>query len=118
MKKLYVCGSFRFQREMEDLERKLEENDIAYIAAKSKDSLGILGCLRRIDDSDVVYVVNPDGYVGKSVSVDIGYAYAKNKRIYVMWPINDPPVANLMSGVTTPDQLIDLLRTNFPDEKR
>jgi hypothetical protein len=78
VKKLYICGSFRFQREMDDLERKLQEKDIAYIVAKSKDSQGILGCFRRIDESEVVYIMNPEGYVGKSVSVDIGYAYAKN----------------------------------------
>ena len=118
MKKLYVCGSFRFQREMDYLKRKLGENDIANIAAKSKDSNGILACLRRIDDSDVVYIVNPDGYIGRSVSVDIGYAYAKNKRVYAMCPINDPPVGNLISGVMTPDELIDLLRTDLPDKKR
>jgi len=38
--------------------------------------------LKKINDADVVYIVNPEGYVGKSVPVDIGYAYAKNKSIY------------------------------------
>ncbi len=118
MKKLYVCGSFKFYREMECLGRELREKNIPYEISESKDSRGILGCLQKIDDSDVIYIVNPDGYVGKSVSVDMGYAYAKNKRIYVMCPINDPPVANLISGVLTPAELIDLLRTNLPDMKR
>jgi hypothetical protein len=118
LKKLYLCGSFRFQREMDDLERKLQEEDIVYIVAKSKDSHGILGCLGRIDDSDVVYIVNPDGYVGKSVSVDIGYAYAKNKQIYARCPVDDPPVENLISGIMTPDALIDFLKADLPDKKR
>jgi hypothetical protein len=48
------------------------------------DSRGILGCLKKIDDADVVYAVNPGGYIGKSVSVDVGYAYARNKSIYAM----------------------------------
>ncbi len=118
VKKLYVCGSFRFQCEKDDLKRKLQEKDIACSVAKSKDIHGILACLRRIDDSDVIYIVNPDGYVGKSVSVDIGYAYAKNKRIYAMRPIDDPPVENLVSGIMTPDALIDLLKADLPDRKR
>ena len=118
MKKLYLCGSFRFQREMEYLGHKLAEKNIAYEMPKNRDSYGILGCLRKIDDSDMIYIVNPGGYVGKSVSVDIGYAYAKNKRIYAMCPINDPPVANLISGVMTPDAVTDLLGMDLPDRKR
>lgn len=109
MKKLYVCGSYRFEREMENLVRKLGERNIAYKISK-KNNRGILGCLRKIDTSDVVYVVNPEGCIGKSVSVDLGYAYAKNKRIYAMCPITDPPVADLISGVVTPDALIDLIK--------
>jgi hypothetical protein len=56
--------------------------------------------------------------VGRSVSVDIGYAYAKNKRICAMCPINDPPVANLISGIMTPDALTNLLKADLPDRKR
>jgi hypothetical protein len=103
---------------MEYLAHKLGENDIEYEMSESKDSRGILGCLQKIDDSDMVYIVNPDGYVGRSVSVDIGYAYAKNKRIYAMCPINDPPVENLTSGIMMSDALIDLLKSNLPDRKR
>jgi hypothetical protein len=117
VKKLYVCASFRFQQEIDSLERKLQENDIAYVIVKSKDNQGILRCLKRIDDSDIVYVLNPEGYVGKSVSIDIGYACAKDKQIYAMCPIDDPPVGNLISGIMTPDALIDLLKADLPDRK-
>ena len=118
LKKLYLCGSFKFHREMECLTHELGEKNIAYEISESKDSRGILGCLQKIDDSDVIYIVNPDGYVGRSVSVDIGYAYAKNKRMYAMYPISDPPVADLISGVMTPDELVELLRTDLLDKKR
>ncbi len=103
---------------MDDLEHRLQEMNIVYIVAKDEDRRGILGCLRRIDESDVVYIMNPEGYVGKSVSVDIGYAYAKNKQIYAMYLIDDPPVENLINGIVTPDALIDLLKADFPDGKR
>jgi nucleoside 2-deoxyribosyltransferase len=109
MKKLYVCGSFRFTHDMDALERELKEERIQFQISKKTDSRGIQACLKKIDDADVVYVVNPRGYIGKSVSVDIGYAYAKNKAIYVMHGVDDPPVMNLISGVLSPKALIDFL---------
>jgi nucleoside 2-deoxyribosyltransferase len=95
---------------MEDLERTFKENDIKCQMPKEIDGHGILGCLKKIDDADIVYIVNPKGYVGKSVSVDIGYAYAKNKSIYAMHPVDDPPVMNLINGVLSPKALVDFLK--------
>lgn len=78
--------------------------------SKKMDSRGIQGCLNRIDDADVVYVVNPEGYVGKSACIDIGYARAKNKPTYVLYPVDDPPIMDLICGVLSPEALIDLLK--------
>jgi nucleoside 2-deoxyribosyltransferase len=114
MKGLYVCGSFRFLREMEKLEHTLEEENIEYQISKEMDGRGIRGCLKKIDDADVVYVVNPGGYVGKNVSVDIGYAYARNKSIYAMHSVDDPPVMDLISDVLSPKALINLLKEDSP----
>jgi nucleoside 2-deoxyribosyltransferase len=114
MKKLYVCGSFRYIREMEGLKRKLKEENIQFEMSKEMDNRGILGCLKKVDDADIVYIVNPQGYIGKSVSVDIGYAFAKNKPIYVMHLIDDPPIMNLMSAVLSPKALVDLLKESSP----
>jgi hypothetical protein len=110
MKRVYVCGSFKFLSQIEELEKMLRKESIKFIVSKSLDIHGILGCLEKIDQADVVYVVNPDGYVGKSVSIDIGYAYAKNKPIYVMHPIDDPPVMSLVKGVLSFKELIILLK--------
>jgi hypothetical protein len=114
MKKLYVCGSFRFTHEMEELERQLKEENIQFQISKKTDSCGILGCLKKVDAADVVYIVNPQGYIGKSVSVDIGYAYAKNKSICVMHAVDDPPIMNLISDVLSPKALIDFLKERIP----
>ena len=110
MKRLYVCGSFKFLREIEELECKLKEKKITYETSKKMSNCGILGCLKKIDDADIVYVVNPQGYVGKSVSVDLGYAYAKNKPIFVMNAVDDPTIMNLTNGVLSPKALIELLK--------
>ena len=112
MKKLYVCGSFKFLDEIEELERKLKENKIRYETSKKMNGHGILGCLRKIDDADIVYVVNPQGYIGKSVSVDLGYAYAKSKSIFLMNEVDDPPIMNLTDGVLSPEALIELLKAS------
>jgi len=113
MKRLYVCGSFRFAHEVEQLEERLREANVEYQISKRVDSGGILGCLRKIDRSDVVYVVNPEGYIGKSVSVDIGYAYAKNRQIYAMNQVDDPPVMDLVTGVLSPEELVAFVKKGF-----
>jgi hypothetical protein len=110
MNRLYVCGSFKFLREIEELETKLKKENIEYQTSKKKDSLGILGCLNKVDAADIVYVVNPQGYIGKSVAVDVGYAYAKNKTIYAMNPVDDPPIMNMINAVLSPEALVDLLK--------
>lgn len=110
MKRLYVCGSFKFMREMEGVERKLKKKGIPFQVSKKMDSRGILGCFKKIDGADVVYIVNPEGYIGKSVSVDIGYAYAKNKSIYALHPVDDPPVMDLIDNILSPRALIDFLK--------
>jgi hypothetical protein len=108
--RLYVCGSFRYAQQMSQLEDRLREENVEYQMSKEIDSLGILGCLKKIDDADVIYVVDPEGYVGKSVCVDIGYAYARNKSIYVMSSIADPSFMGMISGVLSFEELISFLR--------
>jgi len=38
--------------------------------------------LKAISRSDLLYVVNPEGYVGKSVALEIGFAVSKNIPVY------------------------------------
>ena len=110
MKRVYVCGSFKFINKIEELEGLLRAESVEFVVSKSLDVRGILGCLEKIDQADIVYVVNPSGYVGKSVSVDIGYAYARNKPIYVMYPIDDPPIMDLVTRVLSFEELIDFAK--------
>ena len=117
MKLLYVCGSFKFIRKMNELEGKLREENIEFRMSEKMSSRGILGCLEKIDEADAVYVVNPDGYVGRSVCIDIGYAYAKGKPIYCMYPIGDPPIMSMVKGVLSDEELINFLKHSSPVEK-
>ena len=110
MKTLYVCGSFKFTSKMNELERRLKKEKIEFMMSKKKSSRGIIGCLEKIDEADAVYVVDPDGYVGRSVCVDIGYAYAKGKPIYIMRSIDDPSVMDLVNEALSFEELIDFLK--------
>jgi nucleoside 2-deoxyribosyltransferase len=96
---------------IEELEGKLRNEGVEVLASKETDDRGIIGCLGKIDKADIVYVVDPNGDVGKSVSVDIGYAYARKKPIYVMSQIDDPPVMNLVKAVLSFEELLTLLRS-------
>lgn len=42
-----------------------------------------------IDEADIVYFLTPDGYMGTSCKLELGYAIAKNKPIYFSEPTND-----------------------------
>jgi nucleoside 2-deoxyribosyltransferase len=95
---------------MEELERKLHRENIKHAISKREDGRGIQGCLEKIDCADMVYVVNPGGYIGRSVSVDIGYAYARSKPVYAMHAIDDPPVMNILAGVLSQEELVELVK--------
>ena len=42
-----------------------------------------------IDEADKVYLITPEGYMGTSLKLELGYAVAKNKPIYFSEPTND-----------------------------
>lgn len=108
MKTVCICGSFKFHEEMLDLEDKLRKENIRCFGARKERS--ILKCFDKIEKADVVYVVDPTGYVGNSVSADMGYAHAKNKPIYASDPIDDVALLDLVNRVLSPKELIEFLR--------
>jgi hypothetical protein len=108
MKSVCIIGSFKFLKEMLDFEDRLRKENIKCFGPRKEQS--ILSCFDKLDKADVVYVVDPNGYVGNSVSADMGYAYAKNKLIYASDPITDLPLMDLISGVLSLEELIELLR--------
>ena len=108
--RVYLCGSFQFKDMIEELEGRLRKEGVESLVSKKMDDRGIIGCLEKIDKADIVYIVNPNGYVGKSVSADIGYAHARNRPIYVMNQIDDPPVMNLVKAVRSFEELLSITR--------
>ncbi len=56
---------------------------------KEKETQGMVPGLvqdhfNKIDESKSLFVVNPGGYIGNSVKVEIGYAKGRGKKIYFL----------------------------------
>ncbi len=64
----------------------------------------------RIDRSDVLFVFNVDGYVGNSVTLEIGYALAKRKKIYAFKKDDEQGRDVVYAGhCPTPEKLLEVL---------
>lgn len=65
---------------------------------------------QRIDATDVLFIFNPGGYVGSSVTLEIGYALAKSKKIYALSPDAETGRDVVYAGYcSTPEELIAIL---------
>lgn len=55
--------------------------------------------LDKIRQSNVLYVVANGGYTGTSVCIEVGYAHALGKRIYISDPPQEHAISALVTGV-------------------
>jgi hypothetical protein len=65
----------------------------------------------KIAKADVVYVYNPEGYIGNSVTLEMGFAAALHKPIYALeHDAEDPAREILIDGFAgTPEHLVGFL---------
>jgi len=61
-----------------------------------------------IDDSEALYVICPDGYVGTLVSVEIGYANAQGKQIVFSEEPEDLGLQALATNYVSLDKLAEI----------
>ncbi len=135
MKTVYIIGSFKFYKDMLDLQKKLtsegvrcaipqpskyrDPNDpskfLPSIREQPKENLvkdayeSTVRCFKNIDESDIIYVINKQGYIGKSTLLDIGYTFAKKKPTYALETVDDLAVQSLIK-VVSPDRLVEIAR--------
>ena len=92
MKTLTICGSMRFEKEMKDIAFKLETekgyniiqctyNENNYELNFDTAERLVDAHYKKIDISDGIYVVNINGYIGKSVKNEIDYARENGKEV-------------------------------------
>jgi nucleoside 2-deoxyribosyltransferase len=134
-KKVCLCGSFRFYDKMGEIAEYLTERGITCLMPQpfefrdqkqpcyfedkwcqltTQDKLLLSReaekeYLQKLESADVIYVVNPNGYVGPSVLFEIGYAIAKGKTVYSLDLIQEYSVMGLVEKIMTPDVLVRTL---------
>jgi nucleoside 2-deoxyribosyltransferase len=123
MKSVCICGSFRFYEEMVQLRNMLHARGAlcewplpgprrapqTMTTDEARDA--ILCHLERMDRAELVFVFNKGGYLGNSVVMEIGYAYAQRKPVYVLAPIHDPFLMPLVSAIVSIEELIQLVHS-------
>ena len=92
MKTYTLCGSMRFEKEMQKVDYYLETQKVynilqcVYTVVGNKPTAQELQALelahyKKIDISDGVYILNIDGYIGESVHKEIDYAQRHGKEV-------------------------------------
>ena len=121
MKSVCICGSFRFYAELVQLRNTLQARGVlcewplpgqhrapqAMTADEAQDA--ITQHLERMERAECIFIFNKDGYLGNSVVMEIGYAYARCKPVYVLAPIHDPFLRPLVNAVVSIEELLQLL---------
>jgi nucleoside 2-deoxyribosyltransferase len=121
MKSVCICGSFRFYEEMAQLRNALHARGIlcewplpgpcrepqAMTADEARDA--ITRHLERMDRAEIIFVFNKGSYLGNSVVMEIGYAYARRKPVYVLAPIHDPFLMPLVNAIVSIEELLQLV---------
>ena len=92
MKTFTICGSMRFEKEMQEIAYYLETKkgynilQCIYVMGGNEPTTEDLKALelahyQKIDISDGIYVLNIGGYIGESVRKEIAYAQLHGKEI-------------------------------------
>ena len=128
MKTVVICGSSRFKSEMRGFGEKLKEYGAVVLEphlyspshtewenlSQDQKKFITLGLTHdhfyKIHISDVVFVYNKEGYVGNSLTLEIGYSVAKGKPIYAL--AEDKELARnvlFREIISSPEELIKRL---------
>lgn len=109
MKSVFIAGSRKFYDEIESFVKSLRDAGIAVTTVgkwdkTKKDSLksekkALLEAFTYIDRCDIVYVYSRDGYIGKTVAMEIAYAYARGKEIVALEKIEELSARGLVDRV-------------------
>ena len=111
-----LCGSTRFKKEFEQIQKKLTLNGCIVISVGLFDHSGDNEVLEQMDDginsrvkmmlddmhkskidmADSIYVINPGGYIGESTWSEICYAKMIGKDIDFIEPVPDYQIAKMV----------------------
>jgi len=126
--KATISGSFRkFLREIKQILNEFEKNEIEILSpklsnVKSTENNFIifehenerpknleLNHLKAIEQSDFLYIVNPNGYIGNSCAMEIGFAIAHDIPIFTL----EKPKEFIFSLFTQTERSISKIKPNI-----
>ena len=115
--KVFIAGSRKFHSEIQQLCKEINKKGIKASTAgewnsKIKDTFqsekkALLKAFKEIESSNIVYIYSKEGYVGKTVAMEIAYAYAKNKKIICSEEIKELSAKALITKVETPIKFLE-----------
>ncbi|MFH1977983.1 MAG: hypothetical protein ABIJ92_01510 [Candidatus Aenigmatarchaeota archaeon] len=115
MKSIFVAGSRKFYEDVEKIVELCKQNGIKVeTAGKSQstedtlesESSALFRAFERIENADILYVSSKNGYIGKTVAMEISYAFSKNKEIISSEKIEDFSVQALVSKIMETEELV------------
>ena len=62
---------------------------------------------RAVEEADAVYFILPNGYIGTSCKIELGYALALKKPIYFSEPSNDLGLDGFPKKIISLDNIIE-----------
>ena len=119
---LTICSSSKFYETAQMLAREVESAGITVYTPRfdfNEEAVEVTQeekirltheFLRKIDQSDAVYVIDKDGYTGRSVCIEIGYASALGKTVLLSEPPEENAVRALTSDVVPVPELAKRIR--------
>ncbi len=120
MKKIFLAGSRKFFGEIQELAASLKEKGVGVELGRNWDQSAedtlktereaLMTAFQKIDKADILYVYSKDGYIGKTVAMEIAYAFAREKEIISSQKIAELSAQALVSKVVEPEKLLELLK--------
>ena len=111
MPTVFLAGSRRFTAEIEQAQAAFRRAGVTALTAgkTTEDTLAseraaLLRAFTRIGGADAVYVVT-DGYAGKTVCMEIAYAWARGKPIYSSAELEELSARGLVERVMKAEEL-------------
>jgi nucleoside 2-deoxyribosyltransferase len=115
MKTIFIAGSRKFSFDILSLVDKLTNLGCTALTPQKEkiesDAEGerqaLLLAFKQIDESDFVYVYAKDGYIGKTVAIEMGYAFAKGKKIIASELLKEFSAQALVSEIKDEETLLN-----------
>jgi undecaprenyl pyrophosphate synthase len=116
MKSVFIAGSRKFYDEIERLVQQLTDNKIRVVTAGKYDSKqrdtpesekqALFNAFQKICKTDICYIYSKDGYIGKTVAMEIAYAHANKKELISSHKIEDFSAQALIFKIMACEELI------------